>query len=204
MVRALWLWSFAARWALLGQLRCRASDAPLGGRTRSATCFSAVSRCTETPTSARRPTISAMLRLVEPLLLVLLSSTHDQLAQQVQFLRAESRMLRERLLGRSRLTESERRTLVRLGSALGSVLREIITIVQCERQNTTDWPKVVSVHDGIEFNVPRLRAIPPEVGVCRHGHRLWPDSHCRGRRSASATVAFHLAESYRFTSPIGE
>jgi len=70
-----------------------------------------------------------MLRLVEPLLLVLLSSTHDQLAQQVQFLRAENRMLRERLSERVRLTPGEKRKLVRLGAPLGAALKEIISVV---------------------------------------------------------------------------
>ncbi|MCC6679130.1 MAG: transposase [Phycisphaerales bacterium] len=73
-----------------------------------------------------------MLRLVDPLLFVLVSATHDELARQVQFLRAENRMLRERLPAKVRLTEPERRRLVRLGSALGSALREIITIVKYE------------------------------------------------------------------------
>ncbi|MCC6678660.1 MAG: transposase [Phycisphaerales bacterium] len=73
-----------------------------------------------------------MLRLVDPLLFVLLSATHDELARQVQFLRAENRMLRARLPGRVRLTEPERRRLVRVGSALGLALREIISIVKYE------------------------------------------------------------------------
>ena len=70
-----------------------------------------------------------MLRLVEPLLLILLSATHDALAQQVQFLRAENRMLRERLPSQVRLTPGERRKLVRLGAPLGSALKEIISVV---------------------------------------------------------------------------
>lgn len=76
--------------------------------------------------------IPDMLRLVDPLLFVLVSATRNELARQVQFLRAENRMLRERLPERVRLTEPERRRLVRLGSALGLALREIISIVKYE------------------------------------------------------------------------
>ena len=64
-----------------------------------------------------------MLRLVDPLLFVLASATHDELAREVQFFRAENRMLRERLPNSVRLTETERRKLVRLCSALGTGLR---------------------------------------------------------------------------------
>jgi len=70
-----------------------------------------------------------MLRLVEPLLFILLSATHDELARQVQFLRAENRILRERVSARVRLTDHERRKLVTLGAPLGAAVRELLSIV---------------------------------------------------------------------------
>ncbi|HYF13794.1 MAG TPA: integrase core domain-containing protein [Phycisphaerales bacterium] len=70
-----------------------------------------------------------MLRLVDPILFVLASTTHNELARQVQFLKEENRILRAHLPGRVVLTPAERSRLLRLGKALGSAVRELLTVV---------------------------------------------------------------------------
>ncbi len=71
-----------------------------------------------------------MLRLIEPLFLRLLDATHRDLARQIQYLRAENRVLRARLPRRVRLEPSEKARLVRLGRPLGLALQSLTSIVR--------------------------------------------------------------------------
>ena len=64
-----------------------------------------------------------------PLLLRLFTSDHTELARQVQYLQAENRVLRSKLPRCVRLTERERRRLVRLGLPVGAALRDLIAVV---------------------------------------------------------------------------
>jgi len=73
---------------------------------------------------------------------VLARATQADLRAQVQFLKAENRMLRERLPAKVPRTEPERRRLVRLGSSLGLVFREIVTIVKYETYRR--WKRAVN------------------------------------------------------------
>jgi putative transposase len=70
-----------------------------------------------------------MLRLFRPLFLLLSHATDRQLARMVEYLKAENRLLRDRLPKRLKVTVQERRRLVKLGRPLGSAIRELITIV---------------------------------------------------------------------------
>ena len=69
------------------------------------------------------------MSLLHPLLTFLASLTRQELARQVAFLRAENRILRSRLPQRVVATPAERQRLVRLGQALGTKLKELISIV---------------------------------------------------------------------------
>jgi putative transposase len=55
-------------------------------------------------------------------------STQSELAQQVQFLKIENQMLRQRLPKRLVLTNPEKRLLVTLGQALGAGVPTLLTI----------------------------------------------------------------------------
>ena len=57
---------------------------------------------------------TAPMRLIEPLFFLFADAPHADLARQVQFLRAENRILRSQIPGRVHLTQSDRRKLVRL------------------------------------------------------------------------------------------
>jgi putative transposase len=70
-----------------------------------------------------------MLRLFRPLFLLLSHATDRQLARMVEYLKAENRLLRDRLPKRLRVTVPERRRLVKLGRPLGSAMRHLVTIV---------------------------------------------------------------------------
>jgi putative transposase len=70
-----------------------------------------------------------MLRLFQPLFLILAQASDRQLARMVEYLQAENRLLRERLPKRVRVTPAERSRLVKLGKPLGSAIRGLITIV---------------------------------------------------------------------------
>jgi putative transposase len=67
--------------------------------------------------------------LLQSFLLMLASSTDKELAQVVEYLKAENRILRERLPKRLDVTPKERATLLRLGRKLGTKIRSVITIV---------------------------------------------------------------------------
>ncbi|MCC7390514.1 MAG: transposase [Phycisphaerales bacterium] len=68
-------------------------------------------------------------RLVEPLYLRLMQATHADLARQVEYLRAENRVLRSKVEGTVKISPVERRTLIELGKRVGPALRDLISIV---------------------------------------------------------------------------
>jgi transposase InsO family protein len=71
-----------------------------------------------------------MVRLYHPLLFLLARSTSDDLQKQVEYLKAENEMLRERVpRQRIFLKPNERARLLALGRELGPAIRQIITIV---------------------------------------------------------------------------
>ena len=61
----------------------------------------------------------------QSLLLLLASSTDSDLAKQVEYLRAENRILRAKLGKRPFLTEPEKRLLVKLGQAVGKGIKDL-------------------------------------------------------------------------------
>jgi putative transposase len=60
---------------------------------------------------------------------VLAGSSQSDLRQQIQYLKAENEILRERIKGPIRTTSRERTRLVRLGKPLGPAIRDLLTIV---------------------------------------------------------------------------
>jgi putative transposase len=69
------------------------------------------------------------MRLLQPLFALFASATDSQLAKMVEYLKAENRILRDKLPRRLTITPRERNRLVKLGSKLGSAIRNLITIV---------------------------------------------------------------------------
>jgi putative transposase len=69
------------------------------------------------------------MRLLNPLFALLGASTDDQLRRMVEYLKAENRILRDKLPRRVAVTRQERTRLVKLGQGLGSALKDVITIV---------------------------------------------------------------------------
>jgi putative transposase len=61
---------------------------------------------------------------------MLASLTRQELARQVQFLKAENQILRSKLPARITVTPEERRRLIKAGRKLGAAIRELISIVQ--------------------------------------------------------------------------
>jgi putative transposase len=70
-----------------------------------------------------------MLRLLQPLFALLTSASDRELARMVEYLKAENRVLRDKLPRRITVTPTERARLVKLGRALGKSLKDLITIV---------------------------------------------------------------------------
>ncbi|MFL5329347.1 MAG: integrase core domain-containing protein [Gemmataceae bacterium] len=70
-----------------------------------------------------------MTKLVQAFFLLLASATDRQLAQMVEYLKQENRILRARLPKRLVVTPSEQRRLVKLARPLGSIINQIIGIV---------------------------------------------------------------------------
>lgn len=65
-----------------------------------------------------------------PLLLRLARADHAALATQVQYLTVENKILRSKIPGPVRLTEPERRRLIRFGLAAGPAIRDLISVVR--------------------------------------------------------------------------
>ena len=70
-----------------------------------------------------------MRHLWQAFMMLLAGSTDRQLALQVRYLRAENRILRSKLPRRVKLTDRERRTLVKLGRAVGAGLKHLVSVV---------------------------------------------------------------------------
>lgn len=70
-----------------------------------------------------------MSRIMSPLLFLLARATQTELAQQIQYLKAENEILRARLPQHIRTTPTERTKLLRFGKPLGSAIKDLITIV---------------------------------------------------------------------------
>jgi len=70
-----------------------------------------------------------MPNLVQALLLLLAAATEKELARQVQYLKAENRILRDKLPKRITITLQERARLVKYGKPLGAAINQLITIV---------------------------------------------------------------------------
>jgi putative transposase len=71
-----------------------------------------------------------MKRFLHPLLLLLARATEKELVQTVEYLKTENRILRRKLPRRIEVTPAERAKLIKIGTRLGSKLKDIITIVQ--------------------------------------------------------------------------
>ena len=70
-----------------------------------------------------------MSRLLDRLWLLLAAATDRQLTRMVEYLKAENRILRDRLPDKIAVTPTEKRRLMRYGKPLGAAIRELITIV---------------------------------------------------------------------------
>lgn len=70
-----------------------------------------------------------MAAILHPLLTLLASLPRQDLARQVTYLRAENRILRSKLPDRLKLSNQERRVLVRHGKGLGAKIKDVLSIV---------------------------------------------------------------------------
>lgn len=70
-----------------------------------------------------------MSKLIHPLLMLIAGATDRALARHLQYLKEENRILRGRLPKHIRVTDRERRRLLRFGKPLGSAIKDLITIV---------------------------------------------------------------------------
>ncbi len=68
-------------------------------------------------------------KVFHPLLAMIASSTSNELAKQVEFLKEENKILRARIPGQVHTTPTERSRLLKLGKALGQAVEELITLV---------------------------------------------------------------------------
>lgn len=70
-----------------------------------------------------------MPQIFHPLLALIASATDKELAKYVEFLKAENKILRERVPGQIHTKPSERERLLKLGKQLGQAIEELLTIV---------------------------------------------------------------------------
>jgi len=70
-----------------------------------------------------------MARIFHPLILLIARASHAELAQMVDYLKTENRILRRKLPRRIDVTPTERQQLLKRGKLLGRKIKELITIV---------------------------------------------------------------------------
>jgi putative transposase len=70
-----------------------------------------------------------MARVFHPLIMLIARATHAELAQMVDYLKTENRILRRKLPRRIDVTPTERQQLLKRGMPLGRKIKELITIV---------------------------------------------------------------------------
>lgn len=70
-----------------------------------------------------------MKHYLQQFLLILAGATDKELAKQVQYLREENRILRDRLPKRIQVTPQERSRLLKFGREVGSAIKSLIIIV---------------------------------------------------------------------------
>jgi putative transposase len=70
-----------------------------------------------------------MLRLLQPLFALFTAADDAKLRQAIEYLKEENRILRARLPTQLTLTARERARLIKYGSAVGSAIRHLVTIV---------------------------------------------------------------------------
>src|SRR5450432_858369 len=70
-----------------------------------------------------------MLKPVQALLSVLAHATQRELARQIQYLKTENRILRDKLPQRITITPQERSRLLKFGAPVGAAINQLITIV---------------------------------------------------------------------------
>jgi putative transposase len=68
-----------------------------------------------------------MKRFVHPLLMLLAHATEKELVQIIEYLKAENRILRNKLPKRIEVTPAERSRLLELGTRLGSKIKNLAT-----------------------------------------------------------------------------
>lgn len=94
-----------------------------------------------------------------PLLAFLVHMTQSALLRKIAYLKAENQILRSRLPKSVQTTPAERSLLVRLGSPLGSAIREILGIVHYK--TFLRW--VREEHDGANVKKPRRKPGRPGI-----------------------------------------
>jgi putative transposase len=70
-----------------------------------------------------------MTRFLQPLWLLLTTSSDSKLREVVEYLREENKILRSKLPKQVTVTARERARLLKLGRALGGAIRQFVTIV---------------------------------------------------------------------------
>ena len=70
-----------------------------------------------------------MIGLLQPFFALLAAANDSKLAQMVEYLKTENAVLRAKLPTRITITAREKARLVKLGTALGGALKDLITIV---------------------------------------------------------------------------
>jgi putative transposase len=69
------------------------------------------------------------MKLFQSLLVLIATATDRELARTVQFLKAENRILRDRLPKRIQVTPKEKRRLLKFGKPLGGAIKQMMSIV---------------------------------------------------------------------------
>ncbi|MGH7179843.1 MAG: hypothetical protein ACREJC_20880 [Tepidisphaeraceae bacterium] len=96
--------------------------------------------------------------LFQPLLMLMAASGEQELAKQVEYLRAENAILRKRLPKRLVLNEQEKRLIVKLGRQVGERIHALLTV--CAYPSFRRWTNLLNPPaEGIKSNTLKGRKL---------------------------------------------
>jgi len=162
-----------------------------------------------------------MARFFHPLIHILASLSHSDLAKQIQFLKAENEILRSKLSKRIFLSHADRSRLLRLGKAVGPAIKHLISIVsyrtfsrwmaakrkntapaKCGRPRTPDFITaiIISMADATGWGYTRILGELRKLGFCHISRTTiinilklhgYDPGPCRGEGSWDSFIRIH-------------
>ena len=119
-----------------------------------------------------------MNKIYHPLLALIASATDNKLAEYVEYLKYENKILRARIAGQIHTTYQERQTLMKYGKVIGRAIEELISIVSPTTfynwvQNAKNGKPKPKNPKGSQRKPKELRESVDEITVQKDFYSTW-------------------------------